>query len=87
MKSRLPDLSHLALPGSVIEVRVTPKASADRIAVEEGRIRISVTTVPEGGRANAAVGKLLAKAMGIAPSRLYLLRGETSRDKQFRVLD
>ncbi len=87
MKSRLPDLSHLALPGSVIEVRVTPKASADQIAVEEGRIRISVTTVPEGGRANAAVGKLLAKAMGIAPSRLYLLRGETSRDKQFRVLD
>ena len=64
---------------------MTPKASANRIVHEDGQIRVFVTTVPEGGRANAAVGKLLAKALGLAPSRLELLRGETSRDKQFRV--
>lgn len=85
MKTPLPDLHHLDLPGTVIAVRVTPKASANRITVEEGRIRVAVTAAPEGGRANAAVTRLLAKAMGVAPSRLVLLRGDTARDKQFRV--
>jgi uncharacterized protein YggU (UPF0235/DUF167 family) len=80
------DLSHLSAPGTEIAVRVTPKASRDRIVVEEGQIRIYVTTVPEGGKANAAVAKLLAKAVGVPKSRLGLIRGQTGRDKVFRVL-
>lgn len=79
------DLSHLAHEGAEIAVRVTPKASRDRIVVEEGQIRVYVTTVPEDGKANAAVQKLLAKALGIPKSRLTLIRGQTSRDKAFRV--
>ena len=34
----------------------------------------------------AAVVQLLAKAIGIPKSRLELVRGETSREKLFRVL-
>ena len=64
------DLSHLALEGTEIAVRVTPKASRDRFVVEEGQIRVYVTTVPEDGKANAAVQKLLAKAPGLPKSRL-----------------
>ena len=79
------DLSHLAHEGAEIAVRVTPKASRDRIVVEEGQIKVYVTTVPEDGKANAAVQKLLAKALGIPKSRLTLIRGHTSRDKVFRV--
>ncbi len=79
------DLSHMAQPGSEIAVRVTPKASRNAITVEEGAIRVYVTTVPEGGKANAAVVKLLAKALGVPKSRLELIRGATSRDKTFRV--
>jgi uncharacterized protein (TIGR00251 family) len=79
------DLSHLALEGAEIAVRVTPKASRDRIVVEEGQIRVYVTTVPEDGKANAAVQKILAKALGIPKSRLTLIRGQTSRDKVFRI--
>mgnify|MGYP000583773230 CR=1 FL=1 len=45
-----------------------------------------MTTVPEGGKATAAVVKLLAKALGVPKSRLELVRGETSLDKVFRVL-
>ena len=82
------DLCHLAVPGTRFEVRVTPKAAANRIALDAGgAIRVYVTTVPEGGKANAAVIALLAKAIGIPRSRLELLRGETSREKAFRVLD
>lgn len=79
------DLSHLAKPGAEIAVRVTPRASRDRIDVEDGAIRVYVTVVPEDGKANQAVVKLLAKALGVAKTRLVLVRGATARDKVFRV--
>ena len=80
-----PDLRELAQPSAEIAVRVTPKASRNRIVVEDGTIRVYVTVVPEGGKANAAVVKLLAKALGVPKSRLELVRGATARDKVFRV--
>lgn len=79
------DLGHLARAGAEIAVRVTPRASRNAVVVEGGGIRIYVTVVPEGGKANAAVVKLLAKALGLPKSRLTLIRGETVRDKVFRV--
>ena len=80
------DLASLAKPGVEIAVRVTPKASRNMVKRdEEGQIRVYVTVVPEGGKANAAVQKLLAKALGVAKSRLTLIRGQTARDKVFRV--
>ncbi|ANT60097.1 hypothetical protein AYJ57_06805 [Salipiger sp. CCB-MM3] len=80
-----PDLTHLAAPGAVLEVRVTPKASRNEVREEDGQIRVYVTTVPENGKANDAVVKLLSKALGVPKSRLTLIRGATSRDKAFRV--
>ncbi|WP_442771684.1 DUF167 domain-containing protein [Paenirhodobacter enshiensis] len=79
------DLSHLAVSGTEIALRVTPKASRNAIVAGEEGLRAYVTVVPEDGKANAEVTKLLAKALGIAKSRLVLLRGQTSRDKVFRV--
>lgn len=79
------DLSHLAQPGAEITVRVTPKASANRIVQSETGLRVYVTTVPEGGKATAAVQKLLAKALGVPKSRLTLVSGTTARDKRFRI--
>ncbi len=80
------DLTRFADPGCVIKVRVTPKASRNTVKVDGDRLRVSVTTVPEGGKANAAVVKLLAKSLGVPKSRLELVRGAASRDKVFRVL-
>lgn len=79
------DLTHLAREGTEIAIRVTPKASRNRITQDGDQIRVYVTVVPEGGKANAAVLKLLAKALGVPKSRLTILRGETSRDKVIRV--
>jgi uncharacterized protein YggU (UPF0235/DUF167 family) len=79
------DLSHLALPGAEIAVRVTPRAARNAVVAEADGLRVYVTTVPEDGRANAAVVKLLAKAMGVAKTRLVLVRGQTSRNKVFRL--
>lgn len=79
------DLSTLTVPNTEISVRVTPKASRNAITQDGDQIRIYVTVVPEGGKANVSVQKLLAKSLGIAKSRLTLIRGDTSRDKVFRV--
>lgn len=71
--------------GTEFSVRVTPKAARNAIVVEDGTIRVYTTTVPEDGKATDAVIKLLAKSLGVAKSRLTLVRGATSRDKQFRL--
>lgn len=81
------DLSHLARPGADIAVRATPKAARDRIVVEGEAIRVYVTAAPEDGKANEAVRVLLAKALGLAKSRLTLVRGQTARDKVFRIAE
>lgn len=73
-----------------LHVRVTAKASANRIKVEElsngeKLIRVYVTTAAEGGKANKEVLKLLAKAMGVPPSALTITRGLTSKDKVITI--
>jgi len=80
-----PDLSQLAVPGARIDVRVTPRASRNRIVQADDVLRIYVTVVPEGGKANAEVQKLLARALGIPKSRLALTAGKTSRVKTYTV--
>jgi uncharacterized protein len=79
------DLPGLISPGKLIEVRVTPNASREQVTLDGERFLIRVTCPPEDGKANKAVTKLLAKALGVAPTRLTLLKGQTGRDKLFRV--
>ncbi len=76
----------VGMMNGLLQVRVTPKAAADRIVLEEGVYRVYVTAVPEDGKANKAVIALLAKHLGVAKSRVELVRGETGRDKVFRIL-
>jgi len=65
-------------------VRATPRAR--RNSVEPGDpLRIHTTVPPEDGRANEAVRALLARALGVAPSRLTLLQGAGARDKLFQL--
>ena len=79
------DLRHLAVPGTEIAVRATPRAARDAVTVAGDLVRIRVTAVPEKGKANAAAAGLLAEALGVLKSLLTLLRGAASRDKTFRI--
>ncbi|QQA44879.1 DUF167 domain-containing protein [Pelagovum pacificum] len=82
----MPDLSHLAEPGTEIAVRVTPKASRARIELaDDGTVKVWVTVSPEGGKANDAVIRQLAKALGVPKTALTLVRGAASRDKVVRL--
>lgn len=81
----LPDLSQLARPCAEFAVRVTPRASRNAVTLTDEGLRITVTAAPADGKATAAAQRLLAEALGVAPSRLVLLRGATARDKRFRL--
>jgi uncharacterized protein len=86
-KPCMTDLRHLALPGASFAIRATPRARRNTLVQDEdGSFRAHVTAPPEDGRANAAVLALLARALDVAPSRLRLRHGATSRAKVF-VLD
>lgn len=75
----------------LVALRVTPRAAADRIAVEPAtadrpaRLRVHVTTAPEDGKANKAVIALVARALGVPRSTITIARGETGRDKLLRI--
>jgi len=75
-----------AVPGALFALHVTPGARRnDLVDLPEGGYRANTTTPPEDGRATAAVAEMLAKALGVAKSRLTLIKGGTARDKLFRL--
>ena len=75
----------MAGPGTV-KVRLQPRASRDEIAGERGgALLVRLTAPPVENRANEALCRLLAKRLGVAPTRVTLLRGAKSRDKTVQV--
>jgi uncharacterized protein YggU (UPF0235/DUF167 family) len=69
-----------------LALRVTPGARTEGIEIDGGRLLVKIRARPQEGAANEAVLALLAQALGMAKSRLSLVRGMTSREKlvQFR---
>jgi uncharacterized protein len=71
----------------VISVRVKPGSRKGPLVetAADGELTVYVREPAVEGKANEAVVKLLAKHLGVAPSRLDLVSGATSRVKRFRV--
>jgi uncharacterized protein (TIGR00251 family) len=70
---------------ALIEVRVQPRAAKNELVERDGRLIARVTAPPVDGRANTAVCKLVAKAHGVPPSRVRIVRGEAARDKLLEI--
>ena len=69
-----------------IKVRLTPRASRDEIAgYSDGVLRARVTAPPVDGKANEALRKLVAKRLGVAPSRVRIERGAKGRTKLLAI--
>jgi uncharacterized protein (TIGR00251 family) len=65
-----------------VKVRLRPRGSRDElIGVRDGVLQAKVTAAPVGGKANKALRKLIAKRVGVAPSRVSVVRGAKSREK------
>ncbi|WFP63987.1 DUF167 family protein [Mesorhizobium sp. WSM4904] len=78
--------------GIDLHVRLTPKAALDRIegveTAADGRshLKARVRAVPENGAANAALERMVAKALGVPGSAVSVVAGGTSRLKTVRIL-
>ena len=69
-----------------LAVRVHPRARRDEIAGERGgSLLVRVTAPPVEGKANVAVCRLLARQLGVAPGRVAVVRGASSRDKLVEI--
>ena len=71
----------------VIDVRVSPRASASEITEirSDGSLKVRLNAIPDKGKANAELVTLLANRFEVAKSRVQILSGETSSRKRVRI--
>lgn len=81
-----------ARPGGIaLRLRLQPSASRDEITgaarLSDGSevLAVRVRAVPEKGRANQAACRLVARAFGVAPSRVAVAAGQKDRIKTVHV--
>ncbi|MDB5050629.1 MAG: protein yggU [Fibrobacteres bacterium] len=71
---------------TLLRVKVTPKASRNEITgVADGVLRIRIQAPPVDGAANDKARDFLAGVLGRPRSALRLEKGQTSREKTFRI--
>jgi len=72
--------------GVLLSVKAVPGASRDEVVGRLGdRLKIRISAPPEGGRANQAIRRLLAKELGVKPGDVSVTAGETSAEKTVRI--
>ncbi len=77
--------------GVAVAVRLTPKGGRDAIdgieTLSDGRavLKVRVQAAPSEGEANAALIKLIAKAVGVPPRDVSLVAGATARIKRLVI--
>lgn len=84
----LPDAAALRAridEGGRLAVKVTPGAREESVTLAEDAVLVKVRAPADKGAANEAVIQVVARALGLAPSRISLLRGGTSRQKLLAV--
>lgn len=85
------DLFQLHAEGVQFAVRLTPKAAKDKLdridqdANGNARLRVTVTAVPENGKANAALIKLFSKKLRLPKTSIRLIAGDLNRNKTILV--
>jgi uncharacterized protein YggU (UPF0235/DUF167 family) len=72
--------------GYIITVKVCAGASKNTVKVDEEMVRVYVTQVPESGKANLAVIKLISKEWKVPKSSFEILTGHHSPLKTILLL-
>lgn len=72
--------------GLEIRVKVSPNSSRESVCFKEGEsLIIKLKAPPIEGRANRDLIKIVARKLGVAPGRVTVLKGLTSREKTLLV--
>ncbi|GHT23601.1 UPF0235 protein [Planctomycetales bacterium] len=70
--------------GIIISVKAFPGAKRNEVkGIQDGALKVYVTQIPEKGKANDAVRKILVKTLKLKNSQVELISGETSSLKKF----
>jgi uncharacterized protein (TIGR00251 family) len=81
-----PDFLRLQPGGTLLSVKLQPRASKNEICAPLGdELKIKVTAPPVDAAANQALIELLAEKLDCPRGRVELIRGQTSRHKIVRL--
>ncbi len=70
----------------IIEISVITAAGRQGFVLEEsGILKCYLKSVPERGKANAELIKLLSKKLGISNDRIGIISGRTFRKKKIKI--
>ena len=81
----------LTADGVIVAIRLTPKGGRDCLdgveTLSDGRavLKARVRAAPSEGAANAALGRVLAKALGVPLRDVAIVGGATSRIKRVKI--
>lgn len=71
----------------IIEIKVTPKSKSSKILLDKsGRLCAYLTSIPENGKANYELIKLLSKLIKVPQSSIEIISGLTSRLKKIKII-
>ena len=72
--------------GVFISIKAVPGAKRDEVSGLLGdRLKIRVSAPPEGGKANGAICRLIAKELGVRVQQVEIVSGHTNPEKVVRV--
>ena len=75
----------------MLAVRLTPKGGRDAVdgleRLADGRsvLKVRVRAPASEGEANAALVKLIARMLGVAPRDVHLVAGQSARIKRLKI--
>ena len=82
----LPDFLRAQPDGTLLSVKLQPRASANEIGSPvSAELKVKVTAPPVGAAANEALIELLAEKLDCARGRIELVRGHKSRHKVIKL--
>ena len=82
---RFPDRTEPALEAR-IRVRLTPRSGRNEIVGwQNSLLRVRVTAPPVDGKANAALERLIAKAVGVPKRDVSVISGARGREKTVEI--
>ena len=74
----------------LINIKAVPGAKRNEIngvlgEGEQARLKIRISAPPEGGKANKAICRLIAEALGVKPREVSVVVGLTNPEKMLRI--
>jgi uncharacterized protein (TIGR00251 family) len=75
--------------GSAIAIRVTPRASSNKITevLNDGTVKIHLAAAPVDNEANDKLIVFLSEVLSVPKSRIEIVAGMTGRDKLVTIID